>query len=110
MDAKRLKPGTPCWLTKTVPENMGKVVEVLAFVTTMETMGDLYRVKCKDVVYTQLTAFGSHGNYALSKKEPVHEMNALRQQLIPIIDPDKSTSDEDEEQHLQWKKYEFPEV
>jgi hypothetical protein len=81
----KLKPGQLCWLTFTIPQNIGKIVEVIAYLGEKEPFGDVYGVKSRDPLLTE--TFDMAGN-SLHIFKLTHECPVMRKQLVPINDPD----------------------
>jgi hypothetical protein len=99
MSANRgpLKPGTPCWLTKTVAANIGKVVEVVSFIRKVG-QEDLYECLSKEPMITQLMAIDTTTGLSIVIREyqkPAGPLQAFRCQLIPIIDPNQPVEDKE---------------
>lgn len=85
LNNEKLKPGQLCWLIKTIPENMGKVVEILAYCGNVTPFGDVYKVKSRDPLLTE--TFDREGR-SLGLFKLVYECPTMRVQLVPINDPD----------------------
>lgn len=92
-----LKPGQLCWLTNVkTPKDVGKVVEVLGYLGNHHTLGDLYRIKCRDPLVTE-TVYVDNGVFTGEAEKLNYEANALRIQLIPINDPGLNVDDINEQ-------------
>lgn len=85
MNNGKLKPGQLCWLTWTIPQNIGKVVEVINYLGYTNMYGDVYCVKSRDPLLTE--TFDMAGN-SLNIFKLTHECPVMRKQLIPITPPD----------------------
>jgi len=82
-----LKPGTLCWLTKSHPENDGKIVEVKGFYGENPRWGDLYEVLSKTPLLCRNYYATGHIDGDIRTFKPGETLVAIRSQLIPINDP-----------------------
>lgn len=89
MSNGKLKPGTPCFLTKTKWDS-GVVVEVLQFGGVHPTLGDFYCVKSKTPIRCEAVNLKGENVGQTTLKTA---MACFRFQLIPITPPENDADE-----------------